>query len=276
MHATNTDQTEQAKLGNAFTVINNVRDYCQQPDVKRWLLLILATYSDGKGICWPSNRKLMRVTGKSERTIRRMLRQLEATGEIKVLSSGAGHKQKRILSLSRYVKPAITVTPLNRPRSLGEMSLNNHSEQPTPLTEYSHHRALRAADAEDSFSKYVEEEKVTLRLYHQYFSDVDDLWLPVLKYSDRVREALELLPDLETAKLFFDAVRFLVNNGEDYSRLTWKPTGDTFECYLPAPNKRTGKRTLVRLLQCNRDEIATIADITATYEPPDMLDDIPI
>ena len=57
----------------------------------------------------------------------------------------------------------------------------------------------------------------------------------------------------------------LVNKGEDYGSFTWNATGDKFECYLPALNKRTGKRTLVRLLQCNRDEIATIADLTATY-----------
>ena len=144
MNPNQTRQAEQLKSGNAFTVINNVRDHCQQPDVKRWLLLILATYCDRKGICWPSNRKLMRVTGKSERTIQRMLKELEAVGELKVLSSGAGHKQKRILSLSRYAKPVIAMTPLNPTRSLGEMSLNIHSEHPVHFSkEKSTHHLLR-------------------------------------------------------------------------------------------------------------------------------------
>ncbi len=99
-----TNPAGQLKSGNAFTVINNVRDQCQQPADKKFLLLTLATYCDGKGICWPSNRALMRATGKSERTIQRTLKALEQDGEFKVVTQGGGHQKRVIqfLSLRRH------------------------------------------------------------------------------------------------------------------------------------------------------------------------------
>jgi len=94
---TNDDASEgQQKNRSAFTVINNVRDQCQQPADKKFLLLTLATYCDGEAVCWPSNRLLMRATGKSERTIQRMLKQLEADGEFKVLTPGGGDQRRNI------------------------------------------------------------------------------------------------------------------------------------------------------------------------------------
>jgi len=126
---------------SAFTLMNNIRDHCQQPDAKKLLLFSLATYCDGKGICWPGNEELVKITRKSERTIRRMLSELKEDGEIDVLTPGTGRGQKRKISLRRYAKPdkAMTAKPdkamscLNRPRSLGKTSRNSHDnsqEQP--------------------------------------------------------------------------------------------------------------------------------------------------
>jgi pyocin large subunit-like protein len=83
--------------------MSNVRDNCDQSDAKKLLLLILATYCDRDGICYPSNETLARVTRKKRRTVQRMLKDLAAEGELEILESGRGRNQKRILHLKRYV-----------------------------------------------------------------------------------------------------------------------------------------------------------------------------
>lgn len=129
----NNSQNESKGKPNAFTIINNVRNNCKQPVSKKLLMLTLATYCDRDGICWPRNDTLVSNTRQSERTIRRMLKQLAADGELEILTPGRGRDQKRIISLKRYAlpKPDKVVTCLNRPRPLGKVSRNNHREQPT-------------------------------------------------------------------------------------------------------------------------------------------------
>src|SRR5215469_9777739 len=106
---------EQSRNGNqprsAFTIINAVRDRCQQAPAARHLLLVLATYCDLRsGICWPSNDRLMSVTGMSRSAVQRALRRLVKTGDIQMLRSGAGRSQRRKISLGEYVKAGFTLT----------------------------------------------------------------------------------------------------------------------------------------------------------------------
>jgi hypothetical protein len=54
---------------------------------------------------------------KSERTIRRMLKALHKDGELQILTPGIGRDTKRLIHLERYVKPATTMTYLNRTAS---------------------------------------------------------------------------------------------------------------------------------------------------------------
>ena len=65
MHASYSNDEKQPAKQGAFTIMNNVRDYCEQSDAKKVLLFTLATYCDGKGICYPSNETLSNVTRKS-------------------------------------------------------------------------------------------------------------------------------------------------------------------------------------------------------------------
>jgi hypothetical protein len=120
---------------HAFSVINAVRDMCEQPDGIKVLLFTLATYCDRDGVCFPSNRTLTQATGKSERSIRRMLRQLASEGELEVLAPGIGRDQKRVLRLTRYVvrengqscgpfKPATLSWESDR----GTATWNNHQQ----------------------------------------------------------------------------------------------------------------------------------------------------
>jgi hypothetical protein len=201
MRAYQTNPAGQSK--NAFTVINNVRDHCQQPADKKFLLLTLATYCDGKGICWPSNRSLIRATGTSERTIQRMLKKLEADGELKVLASGAGRDQKRIIQLHRYVvtpfsstvinaKPVTAMTPLNSTPILGEVSRNNHSEQPNTLTESTHPLLRKEVrfpffEGEEFLS---EEERNAVHYFNKKLRRRG--WQSVRKLSPAVEQVLEI------------------------------------------------------------------------------------
>jgi hypothetical protein len=182
------------QLRNSFTVINNVRDHCQQPDAKKLLMFALATYSDGKGICWPSNRTLMRVTGKSKRRVQQMLKELESDGELTVLASGAGHAKKRILSLKRYVKVQPATAPLNVQPFLGKTGQNNHSEQPVHFSkEKSTPHLLRKVrrfpffEGEEFLS---EEERNAVHYYNKKLKRRG--WLPVTKLSPEVEAVLEI------------------------------------------------------------------------------------
>ncbi len=58
MHATDEIRERQTGKRNAFTVMNNVRDNCKQPDGKKLLMMVLATYSNGDGLCFPGNLAL--------------------------------------------------------------------------------------------------------------------------------------------------------------------------------------------------------------------------
>jgi hypothetical protein len=40
-----------------------VRDLCEQPQAKKFLMLTLATYSNRDGVCHPSQLLLQRATG---------------------------------------------------------------------------------------------------------------------------------------------------------------------------------------------------------------------
>jgi len=138
---------------SAFSLMNSVRDHCEQSAMNKFLLLVIATYCDGNGFCYPSNEKLAKAIGKSTRSIRRMLRQLEADGELEIISPGIGRDTKRIISLTRYAtektghsyvpfkpdkavsaKPDKVMSPLNRTRSRAKRTVtanDNSHEQPS-------------------------------------------------------------------------------------------------------------------------------------------------
>jgi Helix-turn-helix domain len=138
MEANNQHDEKQPAKRSAFTLMNNIRDYCEQSDPKKLLLFTLATYCNGDGICYPSNKRLSDVTRKSRRTVQRMLKELVADGELEILSHGGG-QTKRVLCLRRY--PEGGDAQMSRggdaqmsrgvvTGSLGKTCQNNHREQP--------------------------------------------------------------------------------------------------------------------------------------------------
>lgn len=131
-------QSPKSVKSNVFTVINNVRDMCKQPDNKKLLMFTLATYCDRDGICWPKNDTLVAATAKSDRTVRRMLQALAEEGELQILTTGIGRDTKRVIYLKRYAKPdkAMTAKPdkamsgLNRTCPPGKVIVEQPYEQP--------------------------------------------------------------------------------------------------------------------------------------------------
>jgi hypothetical protein len=208
--------------------------------------------------------------GLSVSTVQRLLNGFEQLGVVRIERGFAERNSGAIRAPNTYTLLSIghgdsTTLGHGRSRANPDKDEEKKEKRKTLPMEGTHHLALRAADAADSFSRYDEEEKEKIQCFHQQLSDNDWDWLPVEKYSDRVSDALALLPDLETAKVLFGAARILVSKGEDEGTFTFNSTGEQFECYLPLPNKRTGKRTLVRLIQCNRDTIPDMPD------PPSIL-----
>src|SRR5438045_3495036 len=96
---------KQERKRTAFTIMNNIRDHCQQPPIKKLLMLVLATYANEKGLCYPSNDRLVKAISTSKRTLQRMLKELITAGEIELVSKGkGGRRQLRVLRLTRYVE----------------------------------------------------------------------------------------------------------------------------------------------------------------------------
>jgi len=271
---------KQLRKPNAFTLINNVRDHCNQSDAKVRLMFVLATHCDKRtGICFPSNELLARKMRKGVRMIQKMLAELKADGEITILATGAGRNKKREISLTRYLheRNAVTVPhmstsvphmstsvtvnmnsassclDMNTPPS--KMSLNNHSEQPSLSTREHAICILRAANGATSVSRYSFEEQEKLDVFRSKLSQPDPHWLPINKYSECVSEALECW-DLKEIKQLCTAAAWMVANGHDAATFTDPETGEQFDYYLPTPNQRTGKRTLVRLLRVNYEQQA--------------------
>jgi hypothetical protein len=133
----------QPEKRNVFTVITNVRAHCKQTDGKKLLMMVLASYSNGDGLCFPGNLALADAMNKTDRTVRRMLKQLKAGGELEILRPGIGRGQQRIIRLTRYAtikqdkavsgKGDKAMSGLNRTRSLGKTSRNtkvNHQLTP--------------------------------------------------------------------------------------------------------------------------------------------------
>ena len=96
----NHDESKQEKR-KFFSVVMNVREHCKQPVSKKFLMLVIASYCDSAGVCWPGNRLLAKVTNQSPRTVKRMVNELAAEGELEILTRGGGD-QKRVIRLTRY------------------------------------------------------------------------------------------------------------------------------------------------------------------------------
>lgn len=69
---------------------------------KLLLLLALADYADDKGESWPSNAALAAKARVNERTVRRLLRELEDEGALKtILGGGRKHTSRYVLTLEK-------------------------------------------------------------------------------------------------------------------------------------------------------------------------------
>jgi Helix-turn-helix domain len=195
--------------------------------------------------------------GLSVSTVQRLLKGLEQLGVVHIEGQFAERNSGAIRAPNTYTLLASghgDVTTLSHGRSRSnpdKVKENKENKKSTPPTEESHPRALRAAEDADSVSNYDFEEQEKLQLFRQILSDPDPQWLPINKYSFRVSDALAVW-DLDDVRRICEAAAMLVAEGRDESNFTVRNTGEQFDCYLPKANKRTGKRTLVRLLQCNR------------------------
>jgi hypothetical protein len=188
MDATNEmgERQERAAKPNPFAVINTVRDMCKQRDALKLLMLTLATYCNGAGLCFPSNRTLAEATSRSDRSIRRMLRRLKTDGELEILEPGIGRDQKRFIRLTRYVigkyetgqscvrskpdkivsaEPGKAASGLNRTRSRGKTSQNNQREHPdnnqnthTPRARRALGLSISQSDIDQIFEAYPRKE----------------------------------------------------------------------------------------------------------------------
>jgi Helix-turn-helix domain len=237
MDANDSQNEKQLRKPNAFTVIKNVRDMCELSDAKKILMFTLATYCNPDGICYPGNRVLALATRKSERTIQRMLKELEADGEVEILTPGIGRGKKRILRLKRYApkteqirsvleKADKALSPLNTTRSLGKTSGNNHSEQPHSIESTPHLlRKSRLIDF-DRDGLLSEDQHEAIAHYNRELKPLG--FSPVTKISPELEKVLDVFPA--------DDIRRLVDVVAN---------GDADDDSIPK------RRTLVRLLWHN-------------------------
>jgi hypothetical protein len=276
---------------SAFTVMNNVRDHCGQPWARKSLLLLIATYANADGVCWPSNALLARAMHKTERTVQRTLTKLKADGELDVVTVGAGRKSKRIISLPRYAVTGVTLsTNVNGKHDTALSCLNttqlchpnSYSEQPhslkrreglTPLSR----KRDRGAPAIEGLDGLLEEQAEAVLYYNRQLVPIG--WLPVTKIS----------PELEKALGIFDpeAIRELVDGILSNSPDVFEPKRKTlvklcWENYWPMKKLKANPkgsevlRLLIDLAAIEHPAVViperkTLADLIRANPPAEFL-----
>ena len=79
------------------------------------LLRILKDYARGKNYCWPGQTRLAQMLGRSERMIRRYIRELESAGVISVLQTGCNRTNRYIPDHQRAPISGPDRTPMSGP-----------------------------------------------------------------------------------------------------------------------------------------------------------------
>jgi hypothetical protein len=249
----NESNTAQPGKANAFTLIKNVRDSydCKRSPVKKLLMLVLATYCDCKGVCWPSNETLAEKMRVTSRTVQRLISQLakkdaEKDAEIEILQRGAGRNQRRYISLTRYLGTMTKGGRVNEKTRHNSVVFkhdtycrpNSHSEQPTHL-KMKPQVSPPAVVSEDCLSEYSEAERQFIHIYHRLVCAKDKRWFRVTKYSEELSKALGLYTD--DPELFADLCRDALKYG-----LLHREGGRACELHIPL--NLPHRRTLVRLI----------------------------
>jgi hypothetical protein len=192
----------QPRKGNVFSIMNNIRDHCELASDYRDLLFTLATYCDADGICWPGNDELSRAARKPRRTLQRMLNHLVTAKHIKILSSGRGRDQKRVISLryAQAVPKNVIPIAVNAPPMSGAFKCasstyetctgNCHTELPDTPKGRTRRTRKSASSARAALEKYDEAERQLINIYHAKLCDKESGWLRVTKYADSVVNAL--------------------------------------------------------------------------------------
>ncbi|OTG81827.1 hypothetical protein B9T31_15000 [Acinetobacter sp. ANC 4558] len=99
-------QERQAMSGNKFNYVTSIRDVPMEKTTKH-VALTLATYADYEtGICYPTIKTLMAVTGLSNRAVCLHLRKLEELGFI--VSKKADGRNSKYKFIAENIKKAVT------------------------------------------------------------------------------------------------------------------------------------------------------------------------
>lgn len=117
---------------------------------QKLVLIALAWHSDDGGSCWPSQARLARLSGLSERSIRRAARALEQQNLIRrhrrTTDAGALTSHLYVLQLERHPSDSVTAKRLLRNKEIGlgrslKANANGPKRQPK-LTGKTKHRPL--------------------------------------------------------------------------------------------------------------------------------------
>jgi hypothetical protein len=93
---------------NSFSIAKRIREQCELPMSKRYFLLVLATYCNSKGECWPSNSELARALRTGKRWPRQALHELVHDGDIEIVANPHGGRgKKRVLRLAKYLEQKV-------------------------------------------------------------------------------------------------------------------------------------------------------------------------
>jgi hypothetical protein len=93
---------------NSFSIAKRIREQCEQPMSKRYFLLVLATYCNSKGECFPSNSELARALRTGKRWPRQTLHELVHDGDIEIVANAHGGRgKKRVLRLAKYLEQKV-------------------------------------------------------------------------------------------------------------------------------------------------------------------------
>lgn len=174
----------------------------------RLVLVILATFANGGGICYPAVGTIAQLANVSTRQVQHDLKDLVAAGELTVVAVGGGrNRTTRYKITPKPCSPNQMTERVKSMKGVSGKSGGNGVQRETPNTSSPEGgRGHGAGRTVPSLSLYEEEERKIIGLYHAILATPGSGWLPITMYTDAVRKVLKYR-SFEEWREFFEQAR---------------------------------------------------------------------
>jgi hypothetical protein len=118
----------------SIRVMTQVWDHGPDNQGELLVLLALADFADDRGVCWPSMASIARKARLTERGAQKIVRRLEATGHVRIVTGGGRHGCNQYVITPNVVRPEHSSPPnvkTSKPRTAVQETPNSGSPEPS-------------------------------------------------------------------------------------------------------------------------------------------------